>query len=387
MNASDSIPTNTTRRGTPCARSWNDAWIARVDAREEELGRRICGARTIGHLPCPGASDHPSGRCGHHGGFDLTGGQPGNRNAAVHMLYARRLMPCGSHCPNWSSCPLGGGAPDQGTELLERREADRPTCPFEQAEYNAVVTDTMRRTQYVHQNAWGMHIAHQIALLTVLVSRAAKSMSTRSFTEDVEVSHGESRANQSRANQSRLSAGFTAYEKLSRELRRWTMLLESQYQLNRCDMQTVKHHLRRQSTDTLTDPDAILATAMGTGLGLDPPDPFGFDGPQPGENPYDPMDGSAAEHLDPGFSYPCLPGAAELPFADIPAASDLPDFPVLPNFQRPPGLPDLPKFPLPPGVPLPPFPWYVRTPESAGQDTDAKPNENGVHRTSSLRGA
>ena len=41
-----------------------------------------------------------------------------------------------------------------------RPPVDRPTCPFEQAEYTAVVTDALRRTQNHHQNAWGLHLAH-----------------------------------------------------------------------------------------------------------------------------------------------------------------------------------------------------------------------------------
>jgi len=76
----------TTPRGTPCARSWDDAWIARVERREDDLDRRICGARTIGHASCPAVSDHASGRCGHHGGFALTGAPDGNRNAAVQKI-------------------------------------------------------------------------------------------------------------------------------------------------------------------------------------------------------------------------------------------------------------------------------------------------------------
>jgi hypothetical protein len=261
MSTVTETPPTTTRRGTPSARSWGPDWIARVEEREETLDRRICGARTIGHAPCPAPSTHPSGRCGHHGGFDLTGAPEGNRNAVVHNLYARRLMPCGNHCPAWRSCPLGGGAADNGKEMLARPPVDRPTCPFEQAEYTAVVTDAMRRTQNHHANAWGLHLAHQIALMTVLVSRAARFLATHPFTDTVETIQGEQRITTDKP-----AAALIAYEKLARELRRWTILLERSYEWISCDPQTNTHHAQRQTTDTAPDPDSLAATATAPAL-------------------------------------------------------------------------------------------------------------------------
>jgi hypothetical protein len=258
MSAATQDAPTTTLRGTPLARSWDESWIAHVEAREDELDRRICGARTIGHAPCPASSDHPTGRCGHHGGFALTGAPEGNRNAAVHMLYARRLMPCGSHCPNWSACPLGGGAPDHGAEMLKRKDVDRPTCPFELMEYNAVVTDAQRRTQNHHANAWGIHVAHQVALMTVLTGRAARALATRPFIDKAESYQAEHLILTDRP-----SAALIAYEKLARELRRWTILLERGYEWISCDDETAAHHSQRQATDTATDPDSLFKTATG----------------------------------------------------------------------------------------------------------------------------
>lgn len=99
-----------TKFGTPCARAWDAKWVRLVERRETDVGRRICGARTVGGVPCLLPSDHDSGRCRHHGGFPLTGAPEENRNAVVHGLYSRRLMVCGTHCPAWHSCPMGGGA-------------------------------------------------------------------------------------------------------------------------------------------------------------------------------------------------------------------------------------------------------------------------------------
>ncbi len=44
--AAPPAPSRTTTRGTPCAISWDDAWVAQVEAREQAMDRRICGART-----------------------------------------------------------------------------------------------------------------------------------------------------------------------------------------------------------------------------------------------------------------------------------------------------------------------------------------------------
>jgi len=355
-------PPRTTPRGTPCAASWGDAWVAQIDAREQALGRRICGARTVGGTPCPLPSDHASGRCRHHGGFALTGAPADNRNAVVHGLYSRRLMICGSHCPAWQSCPMGGGSafraedddalppdatdaqfraasrgggtvivrhadgsmeqhingitiynPPPGTvdengepintdetspsdaptlssprkrgpldspqptiaaknstppkrppetyaqSLLKLPLSERPLCPYEQTEYNAVVTDLMKRTQANAGNAMGLHLAHQIALLTVMVSRAARALAVAPLTEKFEQS-----AQNYHMSLERPSAALTAFEKLSRELRRWMHLIEREYHTLSADHATTREHELRRKTDTIHDPDG-LATLDQTG--------------------------------------------------------------------------------------------------------------------------
>ncbi len=98
----------TTQKGTPCARSWDDAWVTRVNEFEAHYDRRICGARMMSGKPCTLGSSHPSGRCRFHGGFNLTGAPMDNRNAVMHGLYSRRLQICGTHCARWQSCPLAG---------------------------------------------------------------------------------------------------------------------------------------------------------------------------------------------------------------------------------------------------------------------------------------
>jgi hypothetical protein len=243
-----------TPRGTPCAASWDDAWVAQVEAREQAMDRRVCGARTIGGKPCPLPSDHASGRCRHHGGFPLTGAPEDNRNAVVHGLYSRRLMICGTHCPAWQSCPMGGGAIDQGRGVMQLPVADRPQCPFEQAEYTATVTDVMKRTQSVAGNSFGLHIAHQVALLTVMVSRAARALAMKPFTEKMEQT-----AENYYMSVEKPSAGLVAFEKLSRELRRWIHLVEREYQRFTPDPAAQREHELRQCCDTRHDPDNAAA--------------------------------------------------------------------------------------------------------------------------------
>jgi len=247
----------TTTRGTPCAASWTEEWIARVEEREGLLNRRICGARTIGGQPCPQPADHASGRCRHHGGFLATGAPRGNRNAVIHGLYARRLAMVGTHNPGWQSDPLGGGAHDEGAGVLKLSHADRAVCPFELAEYNAVVTDLMQRTCASGNNPMGLHLAHQVALLTVMVSRAARALAYTALTQTMEQS-----TETYRMSVEQPSAALTAFEKLSAELRRWMAHIEKHYPLA-AEVVTetaVECELRREY-DTRVDPDSLAALA------------------------------------------------------------------------------------------------------------------------------
>jgi len=246
-----------TTRGTPCATSWTEDWIAAVEAREQAMDRRICGARTIGGKPCPQTADHPSGRCRHHGGFPLTGAPEGNRNAVIHGLYSRRLAIVGSHNPGWQSDPTGGGAPDGGRAVSQLANADRAICPFELAEYNAVFTDLMQRTCASGNNPMGVHLAHQGALLTVMVSRATRALSHTALTQKMEQS-GENYY----MGVEKPSAALMAFEKLSAELRRWMAHIEKHYPLAAevASETAVECELRREY-DTRVDPDGLAALA------------------------------------------------------------------------------------------------------------------------------
>ena len=324
--------THTTPHGSPCSRTWTSDWVAVVEAREESLERRICGARLMSGNPCTLVSTHPSGRCRYHGGFDLTGAPEGNRNAVLHNLYSRRLMPCGPHCPIWQSCPLtfslgkekvskekplaasgcadgvgistsiggasptlqdsfgereskqretvaalsrggdtyggAGGSPAEGgsgahgglearptdttkaipsiptdrsvaasfgstfsspeekvesrfipsgyaQEILALNPADRPTCPYEQTEYNTAVSDALQSVPQKRTRAYARHIVHQLALAQVMVTRAGLALREAEFTKPLVIT-GE----KYHMTTPKIAPALTAYEKLERAWRR-----------------------------------------------------------------------------------------------------------------------------------------------------------------------
>ena len=122
-----------TALGTPASPTWSGEWFARVELEEGRLGRRICGAVTMGAGPCLLGSDHPSGRCRYHGGVVSVGPPCANQNARIHGLYARRLQHCSSHCPLWKSCPFAG------EDVMKLPEPQRPICAYERDEYAALM--------------------------------------------------------------------------------------------------------------------------------------------------------------------------------------------------------------------------------------------------------
>ncbi len=241
--------------GTRCAPSWDTDWIAAVEAREARIGRRICGARTLGGTPCPMGSKHESGRCPHHGGFDLTGAPKGNRNAVVHGLYSQRLGVCGRHCPMWRRCPMAGD------HVLGLEPKERPLCPYEQQLYEVAVTDELGEVA-----SWGdsgspldRHIAHEGALHRVMLWRAAAAMAETPLIE----SHPQ-RDNE-RPSHDKVHAYTEAYLRIAREQDRWRRTMDMRRRtrrireddLNLPDVDTITDHLFRQDHDTRDESDEM----------------------------------------------------------------------------------------------------------------------------------
>jgi len=209
--AHKSAISNTTALGTPRARTWDDTWLEVVNAAESRLGRRICGARLIDGTPCELGSNHHTGRCRFHGGFDLTGAPPGNRNAYIHGLYSRRLKTCGDHCPQWSTCPMV--QPDLEAIPLSKR----PICPYEQNEYNTALADALDLSCCVDKmNPFAIHIAHNIAILQVMVGRATSEMRNANV-----VSETRAASDKYTFNHEQVRPHITAISRIGGELRKY----------------------------------------------------------------------------------------------------------------------------------------------------------------------
>ena len=153
----------TKRFNTPCSPAWDDAWIATVEHTEREHGRAVCGARTPAGTPCTLPPNHENGRCRYHGGFDLSGAQPGNRNAVKHGLYLRALQHCGPACPRWGHCPI----PTKDLDKIP--DTNRPVCPYEAVQYQTALTDGLDRlARKRNTDTFHTTLVYQTALLQVI---------------------------------------------------------------------------------------------------------------------------------------------------------------------------------------------------------------------------
>ena len=233
----------TTAKGTPCPRTWDTQWADKVEAAEQRLDRRICGARTRTGEPCELPPNHENGRCRFHGGFPLTGARIANRTAAIHELYSRRLRLCGMRCPQWSMCPCAG--PD----LKDIPAPNRPTCPYEQTEYNTALTDALDRvSRNPNHDALDLHLAHNLALLQVMLNRAAIAMRNAPLTDDTIVT-GETYHMKS----SKPSALLEAFTRIAREYRHFAALIKAPEPVEP-DLNEFMNHKTRASADTQLDP-------------------------------------------------------------------------------------------------------------------------------------
>ncbi|GMW02368.1 MAG: hypothetical protein AMXMBFR84_35040 [Candidatus Hydrogenedentota bacterium] len=249
----------TTELGTPCSRAWDSAWIKTVNEKETELGRRVCGARSTAGGVCTIRAQHPNGRCRFHGGYDFTGADKGNRNAVVHGLYSRRLMVCGPQCAVWQSCPCAG--PD--IEALDKQE--RPVCPFELAEYNAMLSDNLAFADGRQDpRAVDRQLAHFMALLHVMMSRSLAAMG-----RDGAVAQAEAKASADRP-----GPGMRTLMRLMSEYRHIRQMIpEPGEDDGPVETSAVEHALRREVDTDLTpegqaelhmppDPHEVLKTGL-----------------------------------------------------------------------------------------------------------------------------
>lgn len=250
QNATPRRDPRTTEFGTPAAHAWNDQWLETVNEHARACGHPICGARTPANNPCPAPPTHENGRCPHHGGFDLTGAPKENRNAVIHGLYARRIQTCGPHCPMFASCPLGQNRP--GGPVTSIPEHDRPPCPYEQAEYNAALTDaTLRANTTRPGDPLALHLAHDFATLRVMTTRTLAALANSPLIETTEA-HSETY----HATSTKPATALTAFLRVSSEFRRYLDILEAKRPTRDLpEIQDVLEQAHRQQHDTSTHPD------------------------------------------------------------------------------------------------------------------------------------
>ncbi len=245
-----------TSLGSPCSPAWDGAWIGVVEAAEHEAGRRVCGARTLDGTPCTLVPGHENGRCRYHGGFALTGAQPGNRNGVIHGLYARGLQRCGEHCPQWGWCPLtnvgGDAAAGASEDLAGLAPRQRPACPYEAAQFQTALSDLLAALP----GDAGSHLpqlVHQVALQQVMMQRAAAAMGVTSLTEETHVESGTYRMDSAKP-----AAALAAYTRLAAEHRRGLGLLlkalDQEHRNGALGLSDVE--VRRRAVDTEVTPEA-----------------------------------------------------------------------------------------------------------------------------------
>ena len=96
------------------------------------------------------------------------------------------------------------------------------TCPYEQAEYNAVFNDALARAeQKPTPDPLDLHQAHTLALLHVMMGRAAAALRAQPLIEAIRAT-----GNNYRMESPRVSPYLEAFMRIAREYRAFRKLLE-----------------------------------------------------------------------------------------------------------------------------------------------------------------
>ena len=138
-------------------------------------------------------------------------------------------------------------------EILALNPADRPICPYEQTEYNTAVSDALQSVPDRRTRAYARHVAHQLALAQVMVTRAGLALREAEFTK-VTVVTGE----KYHMTTPKIAPALAAYEKLERAWRRLLMHFDRSY-FNHSES-PVEEELnnRRSQSDSPLDPDTQI---------------------------------------------------------------------------------------------------------------------------------
>ena len=248
-----------TTLGTPLSPAWDLAHIALVEAREAELNRRICGARTLSGVPCSLGPNHENGRCKYHGGFNLTGAPQGNRNATVHGLYSRAIQVCGEQCPMWKTCPCAS------PEVTKLPGPERPQCPYEVAAYNAALTDakaglaarvekenSLSREPASAAQPMADQAACTLAILQVMLLRASSALSVKPMVDMAIVT-----SEKYNSTSAKPSAYLQAFMRISSEHRRYLRMYAMDAPAPTSDTTLFEQDHRAQNDTSLLPEDLV----------------------------------------------------------------------------------------------------------------------------------
>jgi hypothetical protein len=151
---------------------------------------------------------------------------------------------CDTSCPVWNTCPCAG--PD----IEDLPASNHPTCPYEQTEYNTALTDALDRvSRNPNHDGLDLHVAHNLALLQVMLNRAAVSMRNAPLVEETVAS-----TDAYHMRSSKPSAHLDAFTRISREYRHFAAMLKAPETVEP-DLREYANHAGRTMADTDLDPD------------------------------------------------------------------------------------------------------------------------------------
>lgn len=145
----------------------------------------------------------------------------------------------------WKHCPIA----DQEIEKLS--DKNRPQCPYEATQFQIAITDARERiARKADSDSFDNHIAHQAALLQVMVTRASSALTITGLTEETVT-----KRDKDTIENSKMSAALTAFSRLSTEYRHFLRMLEKK-ESKEPTQEQLSEDKKRKNTDTDLSPEA-----------------------------------------------------------------------------------------------------------------------------------
>jgi hypothetical protein len=146
----------------------------------------------------------------------------------------------------WAQCPCAQ------KEIEAMPPPERPTCPYDQTTYNTALSDALAAAQRKpNPSPLDIHYAHNLAMLQVMLNRAAAELSQADLVEHVNAS-----SENYNLQSSKPSAQLTAFTMLSREYRRFASLLEPRTPTDP-EPEEILQQEDRRAADTTLDPGRL----------------------------------------------------------------------------------------------------------------------------------